>query len=468
MPATLSAVAPANSSETDNSLIDTINVATKVIVPVAEQQEVLVVSGRRPLSGHVTISGAKNSALAIMAGALLSQEPLRLFNVPELGDVKRMGQILASMGCKVSISDDQDEAQALCIDPSTITSTCPPPDLVAQLRASFFVIGSLVGRCGEARVPLPGGCNIGMRPVELHLRGLQTLGATVELEHGVVHAVAPKGGLQGAQIFLDYPSVGATETLMMAACYANGETIIQNAAREPEVIDLANFCIALGAKITGAGTGTIVIQGVKKMHGCDYTIIPDRIEAGTMLVAGAMTNSEITMGPVIPSHLSSVISKIEETGCRVVEDTPDTLRLVPAQRLRAIDIKTLPYAGFPTDMQAQFMALTTVCKGRSVITETVFENRMQHAAELARMGGNIKVEGNVAIVTGVEDLSGARVTATDLRASAALVLAGLAAEGTTILQKLHHLDRGYDRFDLKLQKLGAAISRRTENVPPPR
>eukprot|EP00741_Cyanophora_paradoxa_P023700 tig00021612_g22894.t1 len=411
--------------------------------PAVEQQEVLLVTGRHPLSGHSTISGAKNSALAILAGALLCPEPLRLYNVPPLGDVKRMGMIMSSLGCSVARCDGTDgDADCLHIDASNLNSSAPPPDLVSMLRASFFVIGSLIGRFGHAEVPLPGGCNIGTRPVELHLRGLQALGCHVELHNGTIYASTGPGGLKGANIFLDYPSVGATETLMMAACVAEGETVIENAAREPEVEDLANFYNALGANIQGAGTNRIVITGVKKLHGGEYSIIPDRIEAGTMLIAGAITKSEITIGPVVPDHLASVIAKVEETGCRVITESPNVLRLVPTQHLRAVDVKTLPYCGFPTDMQAQFMALTALCNGRSVVSETVFENRMQHAAELARMGADIKLEGNIAVVTGVDSL----------------------VEGTTTVQKLHHLDRGYDQFDAKLRKLGAVISRVTEDV----
>jgi len=371
-----------------------------------------------------------------------------------------MVQVLESVGVKAWRGDGMDgDADSLYINASCLTSCSPPDDIVRQLRASFFIIGPLLARLGEAHVPLPGGCDIGMRPVELHLRGLQAMGAEIELSHGVVVAKASSGRLRGANIFLDYPSVGATETLMMAAALADGETVIQNAAHEPEVVDLANFCTSMGARISGAGTDCIVIRGVERLGGTDYNVIPDRIEAGTMLVAGAITKSEISIGPCVPEHLTAVTAKLEEIGCRITADTPDILRITPPTKLIGADIKTLPYAGFPTDLQAQFMALLTVCEGRSVVCETVFENRLRHATELARMGANIKVEGNVAIVRGVDALSGAHVQGTDLRATAALVLAGLAAEGTTVVHELKHMDRGYELFDTKLRRLGAVVNR---------
>jgi UDP-N-acetylglucosamine 1-carboxyvinyltransferase len=314
---------------------------------------------------------------------------------------------------------------------------------------------------GVARIPLPGGCAIGARPVELHVRGLQAMGADVHIEHGTVHAYIPGSGrrLQGAKIYLDYPSVGATETLMMAATLADGETIIENAAQEPEVADLANFCRAMGARIRGAGTNTITIAGVPSLHSTDYSIIPDRIEAGTFLVAGAMTRSEISIAPIIPEHLTAVIAKLHESGGQVVIDGPSRVRYVPASTITPVDIQTGPFPGFPTDMQAQFMALMAVSEGSSLITETVFENRLRHVAELNRMGADIRLNGNCAIIKGVHQLSGAPVLATDLRASAALVLAGLAAKGTTTIQGLHHLDRGYDDLEGKLRRLGANLRR---------
>lgn len=363
-----------------------------------------------------------------------------------------MGEILSALGVKLKKSGN-----ALEIDSSQITQSKAPYELVSQLRASFFAIGPLLARLGVAKVPLPGGCAIGARPVELHVRGLQAMGADVQIEHGVVHAYTRK--LQGAKIYLDYPSVGATETLMMAATLAEGETILENAAREPEVVDLANFCRAMGAKIHGAGTDTIVVEGVPTLHWADYDIIPDRIEAGTFLVAGAITRSEISLSPVVPEHLVAVIAKLEAIGARIVPEGPRGLRIIPGEVHSGTDIETLPHPGFPTDMQALFMALLTLSEGNSVITETVFENRLGHVFELNRMGADIRVKGNHAVIRGVPGLSGAPVVATDLRASAALVVAALAAEGETTIQGLHHLDRGYENLEQKLLGLGAQLQR---------
>jgi len=421
----------------------------------AEDKSVLQIWGRASLQGQVKISGAKNSALAIMAGALLCPQDCRLRNVPSLVDITRMGQILSALGVKL-----EREGDILDINARDIGQSKAPYELVSQLRASFFVIGPLLARLGVARVPLPGGCAIGARPVDLHVRGLREMGAEVQIDHGTVHAYVSGSTrrLKGAKIYLDYPSVGATETLMMAATLADGETTIENAAQEPEVADLANFCRAMGAKIRGAGTNTIVISGVPSLHSVDYSIIPDRIEAGTFLVAGAITHSELILSPVVPEHLTAVIAKLRDIGVKVIAEGANCLRIVPG-RLRATDIETLPYPGFPTDMQAPFMALLTLSEGDSVITETVFENRLGHVAELNRMGADIRVKGNNAIIRGMPLLSGAPVVATDLRASAALVLAGLAAEGKTMIQGLHHLDRGYDNLEAKLQQLGARLQR---------
>ncbi|MDJ0737608.1 MAG: UDP-N-acetylglucosamine 1-carboxyvinyltransferase [Nostocaceae cyanobacterium] len=423
--------------------------------PVADSSVLQIWGGHR-LQGHVKISGAKNSALVIMAGALLCSGNCRIRNVPSLADVERMGEVLSALGVHV-----QRNGEILDIDASEITSSKAPYELVTQLRASFFAIGSMVARLGVAQMPLPGGCAIGARPVDLHVRGLQAMGAEVQIEHGICNAHVPGENrrLHGAKIYLDIPSVGATETLMMAATLAEGETLIENAAREPEVVDLANFCIAMGAKIQGAGTSTITIVGVPQLHSVDYTIIPDRIEAGTFLLAGAITRSEITLSPVVPEHLAPVIAKLEEIGVSVIEEAPDCLRILPAKALKAIDIDTLPHPGFPTDMQAPFMALLTVAQGDSVINESVFENRLRHASELNRLGADIRVKGNTAFVRGVPMLSGAPVQGTDLRAAAALVVAALAAEGLTTIQGLHYLDRGYERLDLKLQQLGAKVKR---------
>lgn len=412
--------------------------------------------GGKPLQGHVKISGAKNSALVLIAGALLCSGDCRLRNVPSLADVQRMSDILLALGVRLKHHGDMIEVNA-----SVIGTSKAPYELVSKMRASFFIIGPLLARLGVAQVPLPGGCAIGDRPVDLHVRGLQALGADVQIEHGMVNAyiTGNKRRLTGAKIYLDKPSVGATETLMMAATLADGETVIENAAQEPEVIDLANFCKSMGAQIRGAGTNRIEITGVPSLHSTDYTVIPDRIEAGTFLIAGAITQSDLIISPVIPDHLTAVLAKLQEMGVKVVTEAPDVLRVVPGQGFRATDIETLPYPGFPTDMQAPLMALLTVASGDSIITETVFENRMGHVAELNRMGADIRIKGNNAIVRGVPFLSGAPVVATDLRASAALVIAGLAASGKTTIQGLHHLDRGYEHLELKLQQVGARLQR---------
>jgi UDP-N-acetylglucosamine 1-carboxyvinyltransferase len=394
-----------------------------------------------------------------MASSLLCPDDCRLRNVPDLVDINRMSQILSSLGVKITKNGNDLE-----LDTRNINPTAAPYDIVSQLRASFFAIGALLTRFGSVKIPLPGGCAIGARPVKLHVQGLQAMGASVIIESGIVHANVTGNNrrLKGAKIYLDYPSVGATETLLMAATLADGETTLENAAQEPEIVDLANFCMAMGAKIYGAGTNKITIVGVERLHSVDYTVIPDRIEAGTFLVAGAITHSEITVSSVIAEHLVPVIAKLEAIGCQIVNEGTNCLRLIPAE-LKATDLETLPYPGFPTDMQAQFMALLCLSEGNSVISETVFENRLRHVAELQRMGANIRVRGNHALIQGVPFLSGAPVMATDLRASAALVLAGLAAQGKTIVRGLHHLDRGYEDLESKLSKLGAKIQRITES-----
>jgi UDP-N-acetylglucosamine 1-carboxyvinyltransferase len=367
-----------------------------------------------------------------------------------------MGQVLTALGLSLVRHKD-----TLDINARDITTSKAPYELVTQLRASFFAIGPILARLGVAQMPLPGGCAIGARPVDLHVRGLQAMGADMEIEHGICHAqvTSNNGRLQGARIYLDTPSVGATETLMMAATLADGETIIENAAREPEVVDLANFCNSMGAKIQGAGTGTITIVGVDKLHSTEYSIIPDRIEAGTFLIAAGITHSELLLSPVVSEHLIPVIAKLKDIGVSILQEGADSLRVKPAQKLKATNIDTLPHPGFPTDMQAQFMALLSIADGDSIINESVFENRLSHASELNRLGAEIRVKSNTAFVRGVPILSGAPVIGTDLRASAALVLAGLAAQGETIIQGLKHLDRGYDRLDTKLQQVGAKIIR---------
>ncbi|MGK7908258.1 MAG: UDP-N-acetylglucosamine 1-carboxyvinyltransferase [Synechococcus sp.] len=414
--------------------------------------------GGHKLSGHAVVSGAKNSALALMAGALLSPEPCRLNNVPRLVDIQRMGEILASMGVKVSHF-----GHTLELDASQLTTCHAPYELVSQLRASFFAIGSMLVRRGVARIPLPGGCAIGTRPVDLHVRGLQQLGATVQIDGGIVNARAKK--LVGTRIYFDYPSVGATETLMMAAVGAEGETVLENAAQEPEVVDLADFLRAMGANIRGAGTNTITIVGPTPLHGTNYTVMPDRIEAGTLLIAAAATNSTITVGPVVPDHLSAITAKLEEMGLQITEVAADCLQISPGQFQRAVDVETLPYPGFPTDMQAQMMVLSALSEGDCAIAETVFENRLNHVPELNRMGADIRVRKGVALVRGVPTLSGAPVASTDLRAAAALVIAGLSAQGITTVQNLKHLDRGYEDLEGKLRQLGARLERSSEGCP---
>ncbi|MBE9028991.1 UDP-N-acetylglucosamine 1-carboxyvinyltransferase [filamentous cyanobacterium LEGE 11480] len=426
-----------------------------------EQTPVLRVWGGQKLSGEVVISGAKNSALVLMAGSLLCSEACRISNMPGLADVKTMTKLLSALGLTVKRDHDVME-----IDASGLNTSEAPYELVSKMRASFFIVGALLGRTGIARVPLPGGCSIGDRPVDIHVRGLQALGADVHVEHGVLHAYV-RGGkkrLQGGHAYLDFPSVGATENILMAATLAEGETIIENAAREPEIVDLANFCIAMGAKIQGAGTDKIVIQGVERLHSCDYSVIPDRIEAASFLLAGAITRSEITVAAVCPEHLTPVLAKLAESGITVVADGPNRLRVIPTETYRGVDIETLPHPGFPTDVQSPFMSLLTLAEGSSVITEKLFENRLQHVAELNRMGADIRLKGSVAIVNGVARLSGAPVMATDLRASAALVIAGLAADGETVISGLHHMDRGYSDLEGKMRGLGAKLERTMVDV----
>jgi UDP-N-acetylglucosamine 1-carboxyvinyltransferase len=421
---------------------------TSALIPQLE------VRGGRRLEGEVRVSGAKNSALVLMAASLLTEKPLRLRNMPSLSDISGMAEILASLGVRSERSGDSIELQA-----ASLSQSSPPYDLVNSLRASFFCIGPLLARLGVARVPLPGGCKIGARPVVEHVKGLKALGAQVSIEHGVVSAVVLGRGhrLTGGRIHLDCPSVGATETLMMAAALADGETIIDNAAQEPEVSDLAGLLIAMGGKVRGAGTPTITIVGMPRLHGADYRVIPDRIETGTFLLAAAITRSTLRVAPVIPEHLGAVISKLEEAGCTI---RPDGVGLtISADTIRAVDLRTQPFPGFPTDLQAPFMSLLATASGTSVITEAIFENRLQHVGELQRMGAAIRTQGNTAFVEGVSQLSGAPVTGSDLRAAAAMVLAGLAADGTTHVQGLQHLDRGYDDLEGKLKSVGASVVR---------
>ncbi|WP_287129750.1 UDP-N-acetylglucosamine 1-carboxyvinyltransferase [Candidatus Cyanaurora vandensis] len=414
----------------------------------------LLIEGGHALKGHLPVSGAKNSALALMAGSLLASGPSIIHNVPDLADIATLGRLLQSLGVGV-----QRVGGTLHIDPTQISSHCAPYEMVSQLRASFFILGPLLARLGQVQIPLPGGCAIGARPVDLHVRGLAALGAKVKIEGGIVEAQATR--LQGAKVYLDYPSVGATETIMMAATLAQGETLIENAACEPEVVDLANFCISMGAKIQGAGTAQILIQGQKRLHGTEYSVIPDRVEAVTLLIAGAITNSVLTVGPIVLDHLSAPLTKLRDIGYRIEAVAADTLQISPGEFRQGVDLETLPFPGFPTDMQAQFVALLAIAEGTSVVTETVFENRLGHVAELRRMGADIRTRANIAIVQGVPQLSGAPVQATDLRASAALILAGLAAQGQTEVRGLQHLERGYQDLEGKLRNVGARLQRIT-------
>ena len=415
----------------------------------------LNVSGGHALKGTLHVSGAKNSALVLMTASLLSEETIELTNIPSLTDIDGMSAILESLGVQVDRVSDRIQLTA-----ADLSGSAPPYELVNSLRASFFSIGPLLGRLGHARVPLPGGCRIGARPVIEHIRGLKALGAIVNVEHGIVTASVPgsRKRLTGAQIVLDCPSVGATETILMAAVLADGVSTIENAAQEPEVQDLTDLLNTMGARITGAGGPVITVEGVERLHGCsNYPVIPDRIEAGTFLMAAAITRSPVVVEPVIPEHLSAVLQKLRDCGCRIEIDGR-SVTITPGE-IKAVDITTQPFPGFPTDLQAPFMALMCTAKGTSVISEKIYENRLQHVAELQRMGASIRLEGSTAIVEGVAQLSAAPVTGTDLRAAAAMVLAGLSAKGITEVAGLKHLDRGYDDLEAKLSAVGAEVKR---------
>jgi UDP-N-acetylglucosamine 1-carboxyvinyltransferase len=411
----------------------------------------IVIEGGRPLKGTVKISSAKNAVLPVIAASLLTESECIIEDAPELEDVKVMTEVLNSLGAKALREGD-----SIKISAGTIDSFEAPYDLVRKMRASFLVMGPLLARKGRARISMPGGCAIGSRPIDLHLKGFAALGAQIELGHGFVEAKCDK--LKAATIYLDFPSVGATENIMMAAALAEGQTIIGNAAKEPEIIDVANFLNSMGAKIRGAGTDIIKIEGVKELSGISYTVIPDRIETGTYLVAGAITGGNVLLENVVPEHLKPVIAKLIECGADITEE-PEGLRVIGCERPVASDVKTMPYPGFPTDMQAQIMAFLSKACGTSMVIETVFENRYMHVEELKRMGAKIKIEGRSAVVEGVEKLSGAPVKATDLRAGAALILAGLAAEGTTKVMHTYHIDRGYVDIVGKLKNLGANIKK---------
>jgi UDP-N-acetylglucosamine 1-carboxyvinyltransferase len=417
-----------------------------------------IITGGTPLRGEVEISGAKNAALPILASTILGGGECVITNVPRVVDVVTMGKLLGILGARVQFEENR-----AVINAAVITSTQAPYDLVKTMRASVLVLGPLLARWGEATVSMPGGCAIGSRPVNLHLAGLAKMGADVSMEHGYIRAKAKR--LRGAQIYCDTPTVTGTENLMMAASLAQGTTVIENAAKEPEIVDLADFLMKRGARIDGAGSDVITIEGVRELHGSDHDVIPDRIEAGTYLVAGAITQGTVTLNRCRPHHMDALLLKLREAGVEMQVEK-EQIHLNAASRLKGIDIRTLPYPGFPTDMQAQMVALMTAAEGTSVITETVFESRFMHVEELRRMGADIKVEGHRAVVTGPTTLAGAPVMASDLRASAGLVLAGLAAEGTTEILRVYHLDRGYERMEEKLRGLGATITRHKEGAAP--
>ena len=413
----------------------------------------LQIRGGAPLDGEVRISGAKNATLPILAGALLADGPVTIGNVPHLNDVTTMIELLGRLGASVTVN----ERLRIEVDPRSVRATFAPYELVKTMRASVLVLGPLVARHGSADVSLPGGCAIGARPVNIHVAGLQAMGADVHIENGYIKARS--GRLRGARIVLEAVTVTGTENLMMAATLADGRTVLENAAREPEVVDLANFLVAMGARITGAGTDTIVIEGVESLRGAEYDVLPDRIEAGTYLVAGAITGGRVRARNARPEHLDAVLRKLAEAGAVVTSGESWIEVDMRGRRPRAVDIRTAPHPGFPTDMQAQFAALNTVADGVGTIIETIFENRFMHMLEMRRMGAEIRLEGNTAIIRGVPRLTAAPVMATDLRASARLGLAGLVAEGTTDVERIYHLDRGYECIEEKLQGLGAQIRR---------
>lgn len=417
--------------------------------------EKLIIHGGHRLKGRVKISGAKNAVLPIIAATLLGQERASILDdVPVLEDVHTIAEVLRRLGVKVTFYE---ETHQLHVDGCAIGCCEAPYDLVRKMRASFLIMGPLLARMGKAKISLPGGCAIGTRPIDLHLKGFEALGADIHIGHGYIEATAPNG-LRGARVYLDFPSVGATENILMAASMAEGQTILENPAQEPEIVDLANYLNVMGAKIRGAGTNVIKIEGRPKLMGRDYTIIPDRIEAGTYMVAAAMTRGDVYIENAISEHLKPVIAKLKEAGVTIMEDV-DGIRVSCDRRTKTVDIKTMPYPGFPTDMQAQFMAMMAVSEGTGMVTETVFENRFMHVDELKRMGAHIKIDGRTSMVEGVETLTGCQVKATDLRAGAAMVLAGLVAEGETQVGYIHHIDRGYDDLVKKLVGLGADIQR---------
>ncbi len=413
----------------------------------------LIIKGGVPLSGQVRISGSKNAVLPILAGTLLANGPVVVSNVPHLHDVTTTMELLGRMGVSITIGDKM----SVEIDPSTIQNTFAPYELVKTMRASILVLGPLLARYGTAEVSLPGGCAIGARPVDIHLSGLEAMGAEITVEQGYIRAKADR--LKGAHIVMDQITVTGTENLMMAASLAEGTTILENAAREPEVVDLADFINAMGGRIENAGSDKITIHGVEKLEGCDYTVLPDRIETGTYLVAAAITGGKVLLKDTDPSLLDAVLAKLVEAGA-IIDTGENWIELdMEGRKPKAVNIRSAPYPGFPTDMQAQFCALNAIAKGTGSVTETVFENRFMHIQEMSRLGAKIQLEGNTAIIQGVDYLNGASVMATDLRASASLILAGLVAKGETVVERIYHIDRGYDHIEEKLACIGANIQR---------
>lgn len=414
--------------------------------------EKLIIKGGRPLHGHVRVSSAKNAVLPIIVATLLPDSPSTIIDAPHLEDVKTICSVIESLGGNILLRDN-----AMIFDTTTVDKTEASYELMSHMRASFLIMGPLLAKKRHAKIALPGGCMIGSRPIDLHLKAFEAMGAKVTVGNGYVEASVPEG-LKGATIYLDFPSVGATENILMAAAVADGKTVIENAAEEPEIVDLVTFLNSMGANIKGAGTNVIRVEGVKHLYGASHTVIPDRIEAGTFIIAAAMAGGDVVVDNVLSEHLKPLLAKLGEAGVKVIKDI-DSVRVISDGHIHSTDIKTLPYPGFPTDLQAQFMAMMTIGDGTSTVTETVFENRFMHVGELRRMGANIEVEGRKAIVHGVPFLQGAFVRATDLRAGAALVLAGLAAHGVTEVGDLRHIDRGYDHLVEKLRGLGADIIR---------
>ena len=411
----------------------------------------LRITGNGPLNGEITISGAKNAALPLMCAGLLTADTLHLHNVPMLADVKTTHKLLQGMGAQV----ETDGVSRFSINGGTVNNTCAPYDLVKTMRASILVLGPTLARFGHAEVSLPGGCAIGSRPVDQHLKGLEAMGAHIVIEHGYVKA---SGRLKGARVVMDMVTVGGTENLLMAATLAEGTTVLENCATEPEVVDLAECLVKMGAKISGIGTSVMTVEGVLALHGCTHSVVPDRIEAGTFLCAVAMTGGKVLLRQAAPKTMEVVLDKLVEAGA-VIEAGDDWIAIDMRHRPKAVDIRTVPHPGFPTDMQAQFMAMNAVAEGSSRVVETIFENRFMHVPELNRMGANISAEGNTALIKGVQRLSGATVMATDLRASASLVIAGLVADGETVVERIYHLDRGYEHIETKLGQVGAKIER---------